>query len=333
MPIPVSILICTHNRREALRQTLATVAGLAIPEALTPELIVVDNGSTDGTSDMVRTFRPPNMPVRLVQEPRPGAGHARNAALRAARGEILLFADDDVRLPANWLAVLCAPILADTADVVGGRVVLPPSLLRPWMTAFHRKALAATEGIDPDDPVDLISASMALSRRVLEKVPAFDPELGPGTATNALEDTLFTRQARAAGFRITTAFDAPVEHHFSEHRLTRRAFLRAAQARGRSLSYIHYHWYHRPASDWTHRTAPWQVWRTPHVLLGLRYLRLWGWRLRHPRSWLRQEGITKTEFYHVISIYRMKQFMRDRRRPPHYARQGLVKRSGEATPA
>lgn len=328
MPTPVSIMICTRNRREALRQTLASVARLRVPPDLTPELIVVDNGSTDGTDAVVDGFRPPDLPVRLIREPRPGAGRARNAALAAARGDILLFADDDVRLPEDWLTVLCAPIRAGTADVVGGAVVLAGDLLRPWMTAFHRKTLAATEGIDPKAPSDLISASMAFARRVLDRVPAFDPELGPGTANGTLEDTLFTRQLHAAGFRLTTAFEAPVVHHFAPERLTRRAFLRAARSRGRSLSYIHYHWHHRPATDWTHRTAAWQVWRTPHVLLALRYLRLWLWRLRHPGAWLRREGVSKQEFYHVISIHRMRQFLRDRHRPPNYDPGDPVKRRG-----
>lgn len=76
---------------------------------------------------------------------------------------------------------------------------------------------------------------MAISRRVLEEVPGFDPELGPGQL-GTMEDTLFSWQLREAGYRIEMVTETAVEHHFDEERLTQDEFIRAAIARGRSLS-------------------------------------------------------------------------------------------------
>ncbi|GIV57709.1 MAG: hypothetical protein KatS3mg042_0622 [Rhodothermaceae bacterium] len=323
----LSILICTRDRLEALKETLASVGRLELPPGLTAELVVVDNGSTDGTAAWVRSARLPNMPVRLVEEPRPGTGYARTTALYAARGEILLFTDDDVRLPPRWADAMTAPIRAGLADVVGGTSVLAPHLERPWMTPFHRVNLSVSVERGAGDPHP-ITISMALHRRVLARVPAFDPELGPGSAYGFQEDTLFAKQLILAGFRVVWVRDVPVEHHPDAARLTRRAFLAAARRRGRAMTYLRYHWQHGTEADFTHRKHPWEVWRAPRVVLVKRWLHLGLWRLTHPRAVWRTEGIDPVEFGLVNQLAQIRQYLRERGRPRHYDRYGLVKKRG-----
>lgn len=329
MPVtitPVSILICTRNRASHLRETLASVARLEVPPSLQPELIVVDNASTDATAETVRTLTLPNMPIRLIQETRRGVGHARNTAVREATGDILLFTDDDIRLPANWLAKMCAPILSGEADAVVGKVTIAPHLLRPWMDAFHRTALSSTEAMDEAAPRDMFGANMGFSRSVLATIPAFDPELGPGTAIGALEDILFSWQIAEAGLRTVAVFDVGVEHHFDESRLTRASFVEAARRRGRSLAYIRYHWQHWPASSWTHQKAAWEVWRTPRLVYYKRLLHLALWRLRHWNTYRRSDGITAVEFTMINRIHQIKYFLKTRKQPRNYDKMGLVKK-------
>ncbi|QXD16153.1 glycosyltransferase [Rhodocaloribacter litoris] len=329
MSVPVSILICTRDHLGPLRETMQTVAGLAVPPDLDPELVVVDNGSTDGTAAWARTVRLPNIPVRVVEAPRPGQARARNAGLAAARGEIILFTDDDVDLPANWLAAMCAPILAGAADAVRGTSVLHPALVRPWMQVFHRAVLAVTEGMDEDRRADMVGLSMGFHRRVLARVPGFDPDLGPGTYYGFFDDTLFSYQVQAAGFRVATVREAPVVHRPDASRLGRAAYLHAARCRGRGLTYIAYHWRHEPEARWTRRTRPWQVWRHPWAVLAIRRLRLGLWRLTHPRAVRRREGIDLAEFLLVNQYEQAREYVRLRRRPRAYAREGLVKQAGE----
>jgi len=325
MSVPVSILICTHNRIASLRLTLASVALLEVRPEVSPEVIVVANACTDETAETVRTLTLPNMPLRLVEEPRRGAGHARNAALRAAQGDILLFTDDDIRLPKNWLEKMCTPIAAGDADAVAGKVVLAPHLLRSWMQPLHRSALAATEAMDETTPRDLFTANMAVSRNVLQRVPTFDPELGPGSAAGHLEDILFSWQLMQAGFKTTAVFDVPVVHHFDEGRLTRNAFVEEAERRGCSLSYIRYHWQHWPESAWTHRKAAWQFWRTPTIVLYKRLLHLALWRLMHWNAYRNPEGIAPQEFGMINRIHQLKFYLSLREQPRKYARFGLTK--------
>ncbi len=314
----VSLILCTRNRLASLEQTLASVARLVVPESLRAELLVVDNGSTDGTAERVVATRLENMPVRLVQAPEPGLARARNAGLRAARGEVLLFTDDDVRLPESWIGDMCGPILAGRAGAVAGQITLAPSLLRPWMTAFHRVVLGSTELMTPPHPGVMFGANFALARRVLDDVPAFDPALGAG-ALGSGEETLFAWQLRTAGHRIVLASGPPLLHHADPGLLTHAAYLEAARRRGRSYAYIDYHWRHDPPPRWRHRLLP-------SVRLTLAYyrLRLAGWRRRHPAP---AEGIDRHEFALVERIARLRQYLEERRRPPRYDRYGLAPRA------
>lgn len=331
MPLPVSIIICTRNRAKRLRETLRSVDQLAIPAHLTPELIVVDNGSTDSTGEILSNPPIRNMSVRSIVETQKGASLARNTALQVASGQILLWLDDDIRVPRDWLHCMTRPILDDEADALAGKVVLAPHLRRSWMRPFHRATLAATVSIGERKLRSIISANMAFSRSVLIDVLGFDPELGPGQL-GTMEDVLFSWQLREAGYRIKKVTHTAVEHHFDERRLTRTAFCDAAAARGRSLSYIKYHWLHHGADHWTHRRRFYQLWRTPRIVLTKRLLDRARQRLTHS---LKQTNtpITKREFWTIMNASSLSQYLTERNRPRNYKKRGLQKIRGEGPSA
>jgi glycosyltransferase involved in cell wall biosynthesis len=100
-PAGFSIIICTHNGKGRLEPTLAHIARLVIPADYSVELIVVDNASTDSTSGFVKaTWERLGSPfsLRLLQESRPGKGHAVETGYDAARYSLIVTVDDD-----NWL--------------------------------------------------------------------------------------------------------------------------------------------------------------------------------------------------------------------------------------
>jgi GT2 family glycosyltransferase len=208
---------------------------------LPAELLVVDNGSTDETGRIVRQIHPANLSLRMIQEPSAGKSHACNRALAEAAGEILLFTDDDVLVGPDWIEGMCRPILEFKADAVAGGVRFPPELDR--QVRICRSWFACTAGIIPDRPDRFVGANMAFRRDVLEQVPGFDTELGPG-ALGFGEETLFAFQLREAGFRLVARFDTAVEHHFDPARLTRPKMLQMARQMGRSKAYVLYHWRH-----------------------------------------------------------------------------------------
>jgi glycosyltransferase involved in cell wall biosynthesis len=239
----VSIIICTRNRAESLKETLAAIEKVHVPSDLSAELVVVDNGSTDRTAAIAQEFRLQNMPLRYLQEPRAGKGYAYNTGMAHSAGEVFLFTDDDVRPPRNWIMGMSEPILCGQADGVAGAVRLPPHLERPWLKGELRGWVACTDVIDLHSPGSVAGANMAISRSVTRKVPAFDTELGPG-ASGFFDEAMFWRQILHAGFRTIGRPDIVVEHHFDEARLKRDSFNDAARKMGRSWSYVYYHWEH-----------------------------------------------------------------------------------------
>ncbi|WP_118838001.1 glycosyltransferase family 2 protein [Salinibacter ruber] len=327
MPIPVSIIICTRNRDEHLHDTLQSIDRLSVPESLAPTLVVVDNGSTDTTQEVLHDPPVTGMPVRSTVEPQTGASRARNTALQVANGQILLWLDDDVRAPRDWLYCMTRPILEDKADAVGGKVVIPPRLRRSWMEPFHRATLAATENLSSGEPRSIISANMAFSQSVLDTVPGFDPELGPGES-GTMEDVLFSWQLQTGGHETKMVTEAAVEHHFERRRLTRKAFVQAAIDRGRSLAYIRYHWLHETVADRTHRHSAHQIWRHPYFVLAKRFfdrtVQWCGHRLR-----CSQAPISKKEFWTIMNSRSLRQHLREKMRPRNYSKKGLDKVHGE----
>ena len=311
----VSLIICTRNHASVLEQTICSLRGVDIPADLPTELIVADNGSTDNTSEIVRDAHLPAFArIRHVSEPRAGQCFARNTGIAAAKGKIILFTDDDLRFPTDWLEVMCRPIQTGEADAVVGGITLAPHLLRPWMTSLHRSYLASTENIDSDDPL-LIGANMAFGRHVLEKVPLFDTNLGPGQRGFG-DDTLFAEQLKKAGFRIVSRLQTAVEHHFDPTRLLYTSFVSASEKRGRTDAYITHHWGH---------SAP--------TMLPLRYakasLRLAWQCLKQRPPAADTEGASFEEMQAVYFKAFLGQLMTEVRKPFLYEKQGMVKKSNE----
>lgn len=228
MKIRVSIIVCTRNRAKDLRETLESISRTDVPDDLPAELLIVDNASTDRTPEVVRCAAPMNMiPVRYVHEPRKGKGYAYNTGMAEAVGEIFLFTDDDVRVPANWIEGMCRPISNGEADAVQGGIRIAPHLERPWLRGMLRVWLAAVE--DPRRaPEGLVGANMAFSRTAAACAGAFDPRLGPGAA-GYYDDTIFGWSLARAGQRIAYRPEVAVEHHFDADRIKLASFLSVAQ--------------------------------------------------------------------------------------------------------
>ncbi len=309
----VSILICTCNRADDLRQTLASIAQVCVPEKMPAELLVVDNASTDHTAEVVQQCHLPNMPVRYIHEPRRGKGYAYNTGMAAAQGEVFLFTDDDVRPPKNWIEEMCRPIMHGEADAVQGGILIAPHLKRPWMETAHNSMLFEFKNFTPQHHAHpfLVGANMAFSRRVLSSVPYFDTELGPG-ALGYGDDALFAEQLKKAGHKIAFVEGACVEHHFNPARLLRKSFLESARKHGRTAAYLTYHWGY-DAVSW-----PWL--RLAKTLIKLGY-----YRAVRRQEWVRQEGVAEWEHNCILRSVYYQEYLMLREQPRKYVKQGLTK--------
>ena len=312
---PVSVILCTCNRSAALRQTLEALGRVRIPRDWNVELIVVDNASTDDTAIIVKNATLERMEVRYLHEPRKGKCHALNAGLALARGEFILFTDDDVLPSEEWLEESVAPMLNDSCDAMTGHLILAPHLMRPWLTDGHKMLLALSlDAQSRDWSRELIGATMGFRRAVLERVPGFDPELGPGPdALGFCEDTIFGWQVAQAGFRIEHVPKAVAIHQLNVSRLERRNWLGDATKRGRTQAYLRYHWKHDDIR------FPWFKSLAYSMKLRLR-------RALQPPPPLEGEGCPLWEISYVMHMEMCRQFCLERHRPRNYSRRGLTKR-------
>jgi glycosyltransferase involved in cell wall biosynthesis len=310
----VSLVICTCNRHESLLRTLKAVAELALPQTWTAEVIVVDNASTDDTARLLSGVGLGRLALRYVYEARRGKSHALNTGLAHARGEYILFTDDDVIPSRSWLVEMVEPMASGLCDAVNGHLDLASNLLRPWQTQMHSMWLAAS--LDPlsrDWSRELIGASMGIRRAILDRVREFDPELGPGPAALGFcEDTLFGLMAAEAGFRIRVVPTALALHQLDPSRLRRRAWLDDAVRRGRTRAYLRYHWEHHDLAF-------------PRLRYLLYSIKLHARRLVDRPPQIDGEGCPAWEMSYVTERAMCEQFLRERLRPRNYARRGLAR--------
>ena len=238
-----TVAIPTRNRRARLIPLLE----LLIPQAtdLGAEILVVDNGSSDGSVEAVRALEGDT--VRCIVEPGVGATRARNAAARAARGEVAAFIDDDARPRPDWLKALLDPFSDGRVGCVGGRVRLrfegaAPAWIDDALTAY----LAAYDL--GDDPVDLAlrphheaprGLNMAVRREALLEVGGFDVRLGPrGSRPSVGEESELCLRLLRRGRGVRYDPRAEVEHLVDPARLDSAWFLRRAFWRGWGEGFI-----------------------------------------------------------------------------------------------
>lgn len=253
----VTIMIATHNRKSELLKTLENCSALT---GSAPEILVVDDSSTDGTYDAVRTGFPT---VNIVRnEVNKGSIASRNDILRRARGDYIVALDDDSRF-----------VDSDACERIVARMDAEPDL-----------GIISCQVIGPENPATMAPEGRAtgewycssfaccgavIRRSMLERTGLF-----PEFFYHAYEEPDLALRAWDAGFRVVQWNEILVYHEFSglnrnEQRTHRR------HARNEACSVV--------------MRYPWQ-WVIPAVLGKLagqaRYAAHRGWLLREPRVWL-----------------------------------------------
>lgn len=231
----VSLIICTYNRCESLLQTLESVAASRMPPSIQWEVVVVDNNSGDQTRAAVEDFcaHHPGR-FRYVFEVKQGLSNARNAGIRAARGEVIAFTDDDVIVDTGWLLNLTRSLLDRSWAGSGGRTLPLKSVDLPcWLALSGPYSLAGAVAAlfdKGDEPAELdqppFGANMAFRKEMFQNYGYFRPDLGrrPGSLISN-EDTEFCKRLMGAGQRLSYVPDAVVYHPIPEARLDKKYFL------------------------------------------------------------------------------------------------------------
>ena len=222
----LSISLCTYNRSESLRKTLASFVSCRVPAGREWEMLVVDNASTDDTRGVAGEFESA-LPLRYLFEPTQGLSHARNRAVAESKdSELLLFTDDDVRVDADWIvAYLAAADAHPEADFFGGRVKplfedgRPAWLIDENMDLLDGLFVNYDPGTEsraiPSGEILPVGASMGFRRACFEGNNLFRTDLGVrGRDKGRGEDTEFLARLMKA--------NALSHHEVAPERLTFR---------------------------------------------------------------------------------------------------------------
>lgn len=170
------------------------------------ELVVVDNGCTDRTLDIVRDWRKRLPPVTIADaRARRGLNHARNAGAAAARGDFLAFCDADDAATPRWLAAMAAA--ARDADIVGGRLeweALNDPVVRAWRPQAPMTDLLVDHGFLRYAP----GGNLGVWAHIAHEI-GWDEEFTFGSSDHG-----FAWRAQLAGYRLAFAPDALMQQRF-----------------------------------------------------------------------------------------------------------------------
>jgi glycosyltransferase involved in cell wall biosynthesis len=215
----VSVVVCAYNEERTLEACLESLRHLRYPAY---EVLVVDDGSTDGTRAIAERFPE----FGLVAQENRGLSAARNVGIRATRGEIVAFTDADCEVDPDWLGFLVARLLEDGFAGVGGPNLPPPE--DTWVAEVVARSPGGPAHVLLSDveAEHIPGCNMAFWRHRLAEIGGFDPRFRV-----AGDDVDLCWRLQDAGHRLGFAPAALVWHR---RRHTVAAYLRQQQGYGRA---------------------------------------------------------------------------------------------------
>ncbi|MBP1598974.1 MAG: hypothetical protein H6Q05_4351 [Acidobacteria bacterium] len=237
----VSVVICSYNRAQTLGPAIESAACQKLDAALSFEVVIVDDGSTDGTDQVVqRTAKRSPVPVRYIKGSGEGVPFARNRGVQEARGEWIAFFDDDQIAEDGWLNELILTAEETGAQIVGGvrrlqfmgedpprlgpltREILGEKYYGPHRCRVNRFTLACT-------------GNVLIRRQLFVHIGQFDTDMHRG-----MTDIDWMRRALDAGVPSWYSPHAVVRHLIPLHRLSEDYLKWTCLRVGTNLSHINY---------------------------------------------------------------------------------------------
>jgi glycosyltransferase involved in cell wall biosynthesis len=245
----ISVIICAHNGAAKLRSTLQSRLDQSLSNEFY-EIVIVDNASTDDTRDYIKSLNEERQyPINYVYETQLGLHFARHAGARAAKGDLLVFTDDDASADPELLSCYIKAFERHPSMKAAGGPVLPQWESPPedWLKEIIGKdyffpALALLDlykefRLSPDGL--FFGVNLAVKRNVLFSLGGFNPDsfgamwLGDG-------ESGLLRRLLEKGMHVGYVPDAKVYHHIPPERMTRKYLKRWSQNWGATEAYAKY---------------------------------------------------------------------------------------------
>jgi glucosyl-dolichyl phosphate glucuronosyltransferase len=242
----IDVVLPTFNREALLQRTLDSLRAARRPASLDVRIVVVDNGSTDGTRAIVRQAQDHARfggRLRYVFEPTSGKPYALNAGIAATHGDLIGLIDDDEEIDEAWFECIAREFTDRDLDFIGGRVLPRWEAARPrWLGDGYLGVIGWVDPGPDAKPMDasyqgiLMGGNAVIRRRILDAAGPYSTALNrTGTRLLGCEDEDMYHRLLALGARGRYVPDLVIHHYVPETRLAKPYFRRWCFWRGVSL--------------------------------------------------------------------------------------------------
>lgn len=251
----LSVIIPTRNRSPLLRLALESLVTQTFPPDRF-EVLVIDNGSSDDTREVVRSFETRIGSLRYFFDSTPGLHVGRHLGMKEANGDLLVYADDDTQALPTWLEAIADCFNDPSVALVGGNNLPgfegtpPPWLKHLWSRPSRElggraitslSILELPPGRRSVSPLTVWGCNFAIRRPVLIKAGGFHPDGMPEDQIRFRGDgeTHVSIQVLKTGLGAVFDSRASVYHAVTRNRMTFEYFRKRAFSQGVSDSYTH----------------------------------------------------------------------------------------------
>ena len=237
----ISVVVCTYNGAATLDDCLQGIARLRYPNH---EVLVVDDGSTDGSAALARKHG-----VRVISTPNRGLSSARNTGAAHTDGDVIAYIDDDATPDPDWLTYLARGFEQSEVTGAGGPNVLPPGSGSVATCVANAPGGPTHVLLNDTDAEHLPGCNLAVRRSAFDAIGGFDERFRV-----AGDDVDLCWRLLDAGGRLAFCPGAVVEHR---RRDSVRGYLRQQRGYGRAEALLERKWPERYSAsgqiDWAGR--------------------------------------------------------------------------------
>lgn len=225
----LDVVVPTFNRKHLLVKTLDSFARASVPDNLDIAIIVVDNNSADGTSEVVQNaIVNSSLTLRYLLETKQGLSNARNGGIAASDADLIGFIDDDEEVAPDWFQVIAREFQNEAVQYIGGPylanwVTAVPDWLPPGYNSIVGAVPPRPRGpFGPNFGGNLMGGNAVFRRQVFAEVGGYSPQLGRGSkGLLSEEDAEMQRRLEAADIFGMYSPDLVIHHYVAPERLTR----------------------------------------------------------------------------------------------------------------
>lgn len=237
----LSVIICSYKRPKLLREALQTMHDQKLDRAHF-EVIVVDNNSEDDTPEVVREFGEKAGNIRYVCEHKQGLSHARNRGCDEARGDYVIYMDDDAKAHLTFLSLIRQTIQSHAPDIMGGPIYPYYTETKPgWFKDEYEIRHHARE-TGWSRTCSVSGSSFVIKKDLLISLGMFDPNLGMVGDTVRLGEERAVlnryRQRPVEEQKVYYHLSCIVYHHVPLAKMTPRYLLKRYYVAGHAKAQI-----------------------------------------------------------------------------------------------